>query len=462
MGDGGAEGIYAMNVVDYEGGKEGGRGIYRFGFWFARYSFLAVSKFLCNFVRRTRICLPMTDSLLQDIKMRFGIIGNAAQLNRAIERAYMVAPTDYSVLVTGESGTGKEYFPKIVHAFSNRKHAQYIAINCGAIPNGTIDSELFGHVKGAFTGAIGDHKGYFEEADGGTVFLDEVGELPLETQVRLLRVLEQGEFIRVGSSQVRKTNVRVVAATNVNLQDAILRGRFREDLYYRLSTIHIEVPPLRERREDIPVLFRKFAADCTERYRMPALRLTDDAKLLLQNYYWRGNIRQLKNVAERICVLEQRRDITSAILRDYLPAAEQQKSVARYGTPTDTDYQTERELLYKVLFDMKRELDELKAFVHAGKWNTESVPNDNSSARPLVTYTAIPDSTPETADYQPAEVLTEEQDNTEATPLTMQELERENIRKALERNNGNRQLTARQLKMSERTLYRKIKAYNLS
>ena len=372
----------------------------------------------------------------------------------------MGAPPDYSVLITGESGTGKEFFPKIVHTFSARKHAQYIAINCGAIPNGTIDSELFGHVKGAFTGAVSDHKGYFEEANGGTIFLDEVGELPLETQVRLLRVLEQGEFIRVGSSQVQKTNVRVVAATNVNLQDAILRGRFREDLFYRLSTIAIEVPALRERKEDIPVLFRKFAADCTERYRMPPVRLTDDAKLLLQNYYWRGNIRQLKNVAERICVLEQRREISAAVLRPYLPQEEQQRGLARYGAIPEGDYQTERELLYKVLFDMKRELDELKAIVHSG-WKPREHVEEAETAGALLTYSAHDAHPHDAEEYQQAEVLTD--DTEEKTPqnLTMQELERETIRRALERHGGNRKQAALELGMAERTFYRKIKEYNL-
>lgn len=403
----------------------------------------------------------MTTEQLQNIKARFGIIGNADMLNRAIERAYMVAPTDYSVLVTGESGTGKEFFPKIIHAFSARKHAQYIAINCGAIPNGTIDSELFGHVKGAFTGAVSDHKGYFEEANGGTIFLDEVGELPLETQVRLLRVLEQGEFIRVGSSTPQKTNVRVVAATNVNLQDAILRGRFREDLFYRLSTINIQVPALRERKEDIPILFRKFASDCTERYRMPALRLTEDAQLMLQNYYWRGNIRQLKNVAEQICVIEQRRDINALTLRQYLPEEEQSRAIARYGEQQNVNYQTERELLYKVIFDMKQDLESLRAQVQAlSSQNPAPAPQPAPINYPLPTPQEQP-----AEEWQPAEVV-EESDIREtpasaSAPLTMEEMEKEAIRQALERNRGNRKQTSLDLKMPERTLYRKIKEYGL-
>ena len=414
----------------------------------------------------------MTQEQLQNIKARFGIIGNADMLNRAIERAYMVAPTDYSVLITGESGTGKEFFPKIIHAFSARKHAQYIAINCGAIPNGTIDSELFGHVKGAFTGAVNDHKGYFEEANGGTIFLDEVGELPMETQVRLLRVLEQGEFIRVGSSTPQKTNVRVVAATNVNLQDAILRGRFREDLFYRLSTINIHVPSLRERKEDIPVLFRKFATDCTERYRRPAIHLSDDAQLMLQNYYWRGNIRQLKNVAEQICVIEKRRDITSSLLNQYLPAEEQSRAIARYGVPQSDDYQTERELLYKVIFEMKQELEALKGQVadlsRTQLSNTPSAPLNNYTKTQLHSDHPLHDTTEE---WQQAEVIDDSegisassQPSLEDSPqvlnaLTMEDVE--NIRRTLERNNGSRKQTSIDLKMPERTLYRKIKEYGL-
>ncbi len=405
----------------------------------------------------------MLDSTkLQEIKQRFGIIGNAEGINRAIERAYLVAPTDYSLLVMGESGVGKEFFPQIIHAFSTRKHARYLAVNCGAIPAGTIDSELFGHVKGAFTGATSDHKGYFEEADGGTIFLDEVGELPMETQVRLLRVLETGEYMRVGSSQVQKTNVRVVAATNVNMQDAIDNNRFREDLFYRLSTITIHVPALRERKEDIPTLFRKFAADCTNRYQMPPVRLTDEAKGVLMNYYFRGNIRQLKNITEQICVLEQRREITPEILRQYLPISEEGKSIALHHT--GDNYSTEREILYKLLFEMKHELDDLKRTVaeltavpshnkHHAHTTTTLLPHEVST-EPLLTH----QSAINTDDFQSVEEV-----HTDDEPIvtTLQDFERESIRKALERNSGNRKLACKELGISERTLYRKIKEYNL-
>ncbi len=399
---------------------------------------------------------------LQEIKQRFGIIGNAEGINRAIERAYLVAPTDYSLLVMGESGVGKEFFPQIIHAFSTRKHARYLAVNCGAIPAGTIDSELFGHVKGAFTGATNDHKGYFEEADGGTIFLDEVGELPMETQVRLLRVLETGEYMRVGSSQVQKTNVRVVAATNVNMQDAIDNNRFREDLFYRLSTITIHVPALRDRKEDIPILFRKFAADCTNRYQMPPVRLTDEAKGVLMNYYFRGNIRQLKNITEQICVLEQRREITPEILRQYLPVAEEGKTIALHRSATGDTYSTEREILYKLLFEMKHELDELKRTV-ADMTAPRTANSERRTAHsaplipldePLLTHQPIAD----TEEFQTAE---EVQQDDEPTVTTLQDFERESIRKALERNNGNRKLACKELGISERTLYRKIKEYNL-
>ncbi len=401
---------------------------------------------------------------LQEIKQRFGIIGNAEGLNRAIERAYQVAPTDYSILVTGESGVGKEHFPKIVHQYSTRKHQPYIAINCGAIPNGTIDSELFGHVKGAFTGAVNDHKGYFEEANGGTIFLDEVGELPLETQVRLLRVLETGEFIRVGSSQPQKTDVRVVGATNLNMQDAISSGRFREDLFYRLSTISIQVPALRERKDDIPLLFRKFAADCTERYRMPPLRLTEDAKELLKSYYFRGNIRQLKNIAEQICVLEQRREITSDILRLYLPQEEIGRSpMLKQSSSGSGNFAAEREILYKVLFDMKKELDDLKQVVSG---LTQGNTNVVASSQNAHVQEAPKEGTPilrtsghaiNNEQYQQAEEVSIEDEN--LTP--MQQVEKETIRKALQHNNGSRKAACREIGMSERTLYRKIKEYNL-
>ncbi len=414
----------------------------------------------------------MLDSTrLQEIKQRFGIIGNAEGINRAIERAYLVAPTDYSILVMGESGVGKEFFPQIVHAFSNRKHARYLAVNCGAIPAGTIDSELFGHVKGAFTGAVNDHKGYFEEVDGGTIFLDEVGELPLETQVRLLRILETGEFMRVGSSQVQKTNVRVVAATNVNLQQAIDNGRFREDLFYRLSTITIRVPALRERKEDIPILFRKFAADCTNRYQMPPVRLTDEAKGVLMNYYFRGNIRQLKNITEQICVLEQRREITPDILRQYLPISEEGKSIALHHS--GDDYSTEREILYKLLFEMKHELDDLKRTVagmnthhpshaaHGSRANHSEahILTDTLHEEPLLMHQP----TLNTDDFQAVEEVRTEDSIVVDEPnnLSMADIEKETIRQALLRHKGNRKAACKDLGMSERTLYRKIKAYEL-
>ena len=298
---------------------------------------------------------------IQAIKQRFSIIGNDPKLNRAIEKAIQVAPTDISVLITGESGVGKEVIPRIIHSLSLRKHGKYIAVNCGAIPEGTIDSELFGHEKGAFTGATATRSGYFEEADGGTIFLDEVGELPLTTQVRLLRVLENGEFIKVGSSVVQKTNVRIVAATNVQMQEAIKKGRFREDLYYRLSTVEIHLPPLRERKDDIHLLFRKFASDFAEKYKMPPVKLSEDAVHLLTNYRWSGNIRQLRNVAEQISVLEQRRDITASILRTYLPdEGSNLPQVVPQQARQDSDFSNERELLYKVLFDMKSDLNDLK------------------------------------------------------------------------------------------------------
>lgn len=402
----------------------------------------------------------LSEERLIEIKQRFGIIGNNELLNRAIERAYLVAPTDYSVLVVGESGVGKEHFPKIIHTFSSRKHERYIAINCGAIPNGTIDSELFGHVKGAFTGAISDHKGYFEEADGGTIFLDEVGELPLETQVRLLRVLETGEFIRVGNSQVQKTNVRVVAATNVNLESAIEAGRFREDLFYRLSTITIAVPPLRERKEDISVLFRKFASDCTERYRMPAVRLTDDAKELLTNYYFRGNIRQLKNIAEQVCVLEQKREINASVLRQYLPEEERHFSLARVPSSNAQDFTTERELLYKMIFEMKKDIDQLKQVV-AQLSARDFQPTDTESDISSQPVAALISRT-ERNDFEQAEEVPVTVESSEMeTPVTLQEIERETIRQALARNKGNRKATAAEINMAERTLYRKIKEYGL-
>ncbi|MBP1663071.1 MAG: transcriptional regulator, partial [Bacteroidetes bacterium] len=308
----------------------------------------------------------MKPNELQSVKHRFGIIGNSELLNRAIDIAVQVAPTDLSVLITGESGVGKENFPQIIHNYSHRKHGPYIAVNCGAIPEGTIDSELFGHEKGSFTGATADRKGYFEVADGGTIFLDEVGELPLSTQVRLLRVLEAGEFIKVGSSKTQKTNVRVVAATNLNITQATRDGRFREDLYYRLNTVPVYIPPLRDRKEDIPLLFRKFAADFAEKYKMPPIRLTDEARQMIMNYYWNGNVRQLKNITEQISVIEQQREITPAILRSYLPAEDIERFPALFQRERSDQktFNNEREILYQVLFDMKKDMNDLKKVVN--------------------------------------------------------------------------------------------------
>lgn len=394
----------------------------------------------------------MTD--LTSIKNRFGIIGNSEALNRALEVALRVAPTDLSVLVTGESGVGKEFFPQVIHAYSARKHNKYIAVNCGAIPEGTIDSELFGHEKGAFTGAVEARKGYFEEADGGTIFLDEVAELPHSTQVRLLRVLQTGEFIRVGSAKVQKTNVRVVAATNTNLQEAIQAGRFREDLYYRLNTVPILVPPLRERKEDIFLLFRKFAADVAAQYRMPAISLDPEARQMLENYYWRGNIRQLKNVAEQISAIEEARLITPAILTKYLPAQPQSgastsMSTALHSGPND-GVPFERELLYKVLFDLRADVNDLKRML------TELMQRAERPAEPTKDLAVLPASAHSIAspDYAESEEVVDEQPSRE---LTKADVLREQILRALRRNNGRRREAAAELFMSERTLYRKIK-----
>ncbi|MBQ6777806.1 MAG: sigma-54-dependent Fis family transcriptional regulator [Paludibacteraceae bacterium] len=394
----------------------------------------------------------MSTQEIQTIKQRFGIIGQNAQLNRGIEVAVQVALTDLSVLITGESGVGKEFFPQIIHAYSARKHGPYFAVNCGAIPEGTIDSELFGHEKGAFTDAKAERKGYFEIANGGTLFLDEVGELPLQTQVRLLRVLETGEFIRMGSSQVQKTNVRVVAATNLDMPRAIQEGRFREDLYYRLNTVEIKVPALRERKEDIPLLFRKFALDFSDRYRMPAIRLNEEATELLKNYYWNGNVRQLKNVAEQISIIETNHDITADTLRRYLPANEMQTSLQLVRPEAGSDtYMNERELLYKVLFDMKREMSEMRQQLNGLLQGKSPI----ASATPTIQQSAQT-LTPrhKERDYQVEEVYTEEVGS-------MEEVERETIRRALEKTGGNRRDAARLLSVSERTLYRKIKEYQL-
>lgn len=395
----------------------------------------------------------MTD--LTSIKNRFGIIGNSEALNRALEVALRVAPTDLSVLVTGESGVGKEFFPQVIHAYSARKHNKYIAVNCGAIPEGTIDSELFGHEKGAFTGAVEARKGYFEEADGGTIFLDEVAELPHSTQVRLLRVLQTGEFIRVGSAKVQKTNVRVVAATNTNLQEAIQAGRFREDLYYRLNTVPILVPPLRERKEDIFLLFRKFAADVAAQYRMPAISLDPEARQMLENYYWRGNIRQLKNVAEQISAIEEARLITPAILTKYLPAQPQSGASTSMSTAlhsgSDDGVSFERELLYKVLSDLRADVNDLKRMLTELMQRAERPAEPTKDLAGLLPASAHSIASP---DYAESEEVVDEQPSRE---LTKADVLREQILRALRRNNGRRREAAAELFMSERTLYRKIK-----
>lgn len=395
----------------------------------------------------------MTD--LTSIKNRFGIFGNSEALNRALEVALRVAPTDLSVLVTGESGVGKEFFPQVIHAYSARKHNKYIAVNCGAIPEGTIDSELFGHEKGAFTGAVEARKGYFEEADGGTIFLDEVAELPHSTQVRLLRVLQTGEFIRVGSAKVQKTNVRVVAATNTNLQEAIQAGRFREDLYYRLNTVPILVPPLRERKEDIFLLFRKFAADVAAQYRMPAISLDPEARQMLENYYWRGNIRQLKNVAEQISAIEEARLITPAILTKYLPAQPQSGASTSMSTAlhsgSDDGVSFERELLYKVLFDLRADVNDLKRMLTELMQRAERPAEPTKDLAGLLPASAHSIASP---DYAESEKVVDEQPSRE---LTKADVLREQILRALRRNNGRRREAAAELFMSERTLYRKIK-----
>ena len=413
---------------------------------------------------------------IQAIKQRFGIIGMNPLLDRALEKAIRVATTDISVLVTGESGVGKENIPKIIHQYSHRKHAKYIAVNCGAIPEGTIDSELFGHEKGAFTGATNTRSGYFEVADGGTVFLDEVGELPLATQVRLLRVLETGEFLKVGSSKTQKTNVRIVAATNVKMRDAIQKGKFREDLYYRLSTVEINLPPLRDRKEDIPLLFRKFASDFSQKYHMPTVRLKEDAQLTLAQYNWNGNIRQLRNVAEQISVLEKERELNSQILRSYLPDMGAQLPAIRSGEKGSGDFASEREILYKVLFDMKNDLNDLKKLTlelmkqetsedvqekNQGLINKiygeEPVEENQQPLQALQVENQFQEAVPEPKDsYDYAETITEEE------PLSLLQKEIEMIKRALERSQGKRKLAAEELGISERTLYRKIKQYDLN
>ena len=398
----------------------------------------------------------MEQKELQRIKQQFSIIGNSAQLNRGIEIAVQVALTDLSVLITGESGVGKEHFPKIIHQHSPRKHGPYFAINCGAIPEGTIDAELFGHTKGAFTDAKSERKGYFEIADGGTLFLDEVGELPLSTQARLLRVLETGEFIRVGDSKVQKTNVRVVAATNLNIPRAIEEGRFREDLYYRLNTIEIKVPALRDRKDDIPLLFRKFVVDFADKYRMPAIRLTEEAKEMLKSYYWQGNVRQLKNVAQQISLIEERREITPDILSHYLPAHQMHRGLALVGQQQQGVPMEELKMLYNVVGVMKREIDMLKTQLeqisksHDSRAKIEDEIVEWEQGQLLtIAETTEPEVAQEVAIVTPMK------------ELKLSDLEKETIRHALERNNGNRKAAAAELGLSERTLYRKIKEYEL-
>ena len=409
---------------------------------------------------------------LQNIKQRFGIIGNYEGLNRAIDIAVQVAPTDLSVLITGESGTGKEIFPQVIHSYSARKHGQYIAVNCGAIPEGTIDSELFGHEKGSFTGASDSRKGYFEVADGGTIFLDEVAELPLSTQVRLLRVLETGEFIRVGSSKVQKTNVRVIAASNVEVPRAIDNGKFREDLFYRLNTVPIKVPALRERGEDIFLLFRKFAVDFAEKYRMPAIRLDSDAKNILLNYSWPGNVRQLKNITEQISIIENEREIVAANLRNYLPEYGGVKLPAIIKKDEDKSFSSEREILYKILFDMKSDMNDLKKLVFDLIRHGESdlaFQENNSRAIKNLFREAREETNPpnetetQTADFLPHKTINNIQD-TEAIveeSLSLADKEVEMIKKALDKYNGKRKMAAGELGISERTLYRKIKEYGI-
>lgn len=402
----------------------------------------------------------MTSKEIQQVKLRFGIIGNTEALARAIDIAIQVAPTDLSVLITGESGVGKESFPQIIHQYSRRKHGQYIAVNCGAIPEGTIDSELFGHEKGAFTGAVGERKGYFGEANGGTIFLDEVGELPLPTQARLLRVLETGEFIKVGSSKVEKTDVRIVAATNINLNEAIAGGRFREDLYYRLNTIPIQVPALRERGTDVVLLFRKFASDFAEKYRMPAIQLTEDAKQVLTGYYWPGNVRQLKNITEQISIIETNREISADILKIYLPSPPAAQLPALWGGHDQKGFENEREFLYKLLFDMKKEVNELQTMVH-------NLMSEKAASATAVAPAPQPVSTISIQRVEPVHSGKVEDDDIQDTeeyieePLSLDEVEKETIQRALEKNKGKRRAAAKDLNISERTLYRKIKEYGL-
>lgn len=410
---------------------------------------------------------------IQSIKQRFGIIGNHIGLNRAIDIAIQVAPTDLSVLISGESGTGKEIFPKIIHNHSKRKHGQYIAVNCGAIPEGTIDSELFGHEKGAFTGATDNRKGYFEVADKGTIFLDEVAELPLSTQVRLLRVLESGEYIKVGSSKVHKTDVRVIAATNIDIPRSVHEGKFREDLFYRLNTVPVNMPALKSRGDDILLLFRKFAVDFAEKYRMPAIKLTDDARQVLSSYSWPGNIRQLKNITEQISIIEGSREISEDILRSYLPVYSGAKLPAVINKESEATFSSEREILYKILFDMKKDMNDLKKLVHdilKGGEAPENLDEDSTGLIQRLYYessessgsSSVPKARQEGS--LPAEKVQDHIQDTEEIveeSLSLVDKEIELIVKALEKYNGKRKMAATELGISERTLYRKIKEYEI-
>jgi transcriptional regulator with PAS, ATPase and Fis domain len=409
---------------------------------------------------------------LQNIKQRFGIIGNYEGLNRAIDIAAQVAPTDLSVLISGESGTGKEIFPQVIHSYSARKHGQYIAVNCGAIPEGTIDSELFGHEKGSFTGATDSRKGYFEVADGGTIFLDEVAELPLSTQVRLLRVLETGEFMKVGSSKVQKTNVRVIAASNVEVSRAIDEGRFREDLFYRLNTVPIRIPALRDRGEDIFLLFRKFSVDFAEKYRMPAIRLDAEAKTMLVNYSWPGNVRQLKNITEQISIIESEREITAPTLRNYLPEYGGAKLPAVIRKDDERSFASERELLYKILFDMKSDMNDLKKLVfdliRRGEVDLQFSENNAGTIKNLFRNTerdiageADHETAPAEFQIHPTRKNIQDTEEIIEESLSLADKEVEMINKALEKYKGKRKLAAQELGISERTLYRKIKEYGI-
>ena len=405
---------------------------------------------------------------IQQVKQRFDVIGNTAGFNRAIEVAIQVAPTDLSVMITGESGVGKERFPQIIHSYSHRKHAKYIAVNCGAIPEGTIDSELFGHEKGAFTGAVDKRKGYFEVADKGTIFLDEVGELPMATQARLLRVLESGEFMKVGSSNIEKTDVRIVAATNLNVIEAIKKGKFREDLYYRLNTVPIFIPPLRDRKEDISILFRKFAADFAEKYRMPVLRLDEYARAEIEKYRWPGNIRQLKNITEQISVIEKDRNITQDAMLRYLPVDSMSLPVIYNGASVDEiTFESERDILDKILFEMKNEVAELKRVVkdlipskfsdNSSSFNVQGDMNEGVELienDKTIRSQALGFSPEDMEGAEDTEEFVEES-------LSIEAKEKELIIKALSKHNGKRKLAAEDLGISERTLYRKIKEYQL-